>query len=33
MTRYSIQPRDQVFEKGYGFLSLARDMRKISVKI
>ena len=28
MTRYSIQPRDQIFVKGYEFLSFARDMRK-----
>ena len=26
MTRYSVQPRDQVFVKGYGFLSFAKNM-------
>ena len=26
MTRYSFQPRDQIFVKGYGFLSLAKNM-------
>ena len=26
MTRYSVQPRDQVFVKDYGFLSLAQNM-------
>ena len=31
MTHYSIQPRDQIFVKGYGFLSFARNMgRNIS---
>ena len=28
MTRCSVQPRDQIFLKGYGFLSFARDMGK-----
>ena len=28
MTRYSIQPRGQIFVKGYGFLSFARNMGK-----
>ena len=28
MTCYSIQPRDRIFVKGYGFLSLARYMGK-----
>ena len=28
MTRYSVQPRDQIFIKGYGFLSFARNMGK-----
>ena len=28
MTRYSVQPRDQIFVKGYGFLSFVRDMDK-----
>ena len=33
MTRYSVQPRDQIFENGYGFLSLAKTMgRKVLVK-
>ena len=26
MTRYSVQPRDQIFVKGYGFFSFARSM-------
>ena len=25
MTRYSVQPRDQVFVKGYGFLLFAKN--------
>ena len=28
MMRYSIQPRDRVFIKGYGFLSFAKNMGK-----
>ena len=28
MTRYSIQPRDRIFVKGYGFLSFAKNMVK-----
>ena len=28
MTRYSIQPRDQTFVKGYAFLSFAKNMGK-----
>ena len=28
MTRYSVQPRDQIFVKGYGFLSFAKNMGK-----
>ena len=28
MMRYSVQPRDLKFVKGYGFLSLAKDMGK-----
>ena len=28
MTRYSVQPRDQIYVKGYGFLSFARNMDK-----
>ena len=28
MTRYSVQPIDQIFVKGYGFLSFARNMGK-----
>ena len=31
--RYSFQPRDQIFVKGYGFLSFAKNMSKILVKI
>ena len=35
MTRYSVQPRDRIFVKGYGFLSFAKSMRwvKILVKL
>ena len=29
MTRYLSQPRDQMFVKGYGFLSFAKNMRRI----
>ena len=28
MTQYSVQPRDQIFVKGYGFLSFARNIGK-----
>ena len=28
MTRYSVQPRDRIFIKGYGFLSFAKNMGK-----
>ena len=28
MMRYSIQPRDQIFVKEYGFLSFAKNMGK-----
>ena len=28
MTRYSVQPRDEVFVKGHGCLSFARNMGK-----
>ena len=28
MTRYSVQPRDQIFVKGYGFLSFTKNMGK-----
>ena len=28
MMRYSVQPRDRIFVKGYGFLSFARNMGK-----
>ena len=28
MTRCSIQPRDKIFVKGYGFLSFAKNMGK-----
>ena len=28
MTRESVQPRDQIFVKGYGFLSFAKNMDK-----
>ena len=26
MTRYSVEPRDRIFVKGYGFLSFAKNM-------
>ena len=26
--RYAVQPRNQTFVKGYGFLSFAKNMRK-----
>ena len=28
MMRYSVQPRDRIFVKGYGFLSFAKNMSK-----
>ena len=28
MTRYSVQPRDQIFVKGYGYLCFAKNMSK-----
>ena len=28
MKRYSFQPRDRIFAKGYGFLSLAKNIRE-----
>ena len=28
MERYSVQPRDRIFVKGYGFLSFSRSMEK-----
>ena len=28
MTRYSVQPRDRIFLKGYGFLSFAKNISK-----
>ena len=33
MTRYSVQPSDQIFVKGYGFLSFAKNMSKNISKI
>ena len=27
--QYSVQPRERMFVKGYGFLSFAKNMRKI----
>ena len=30
--RYSVQPRDQIFVKGYGYFSFAKDMGKTYVK-
>ena len=28
MAKYSIQPRDRIFVKGYGFLAFAKNMSK-----
>ena len=28
MTRYSVQPRDRIFVKGYGFTSFAKNIGK-----
>ena len=28
MMRYSVQPRDRIFVKGYGFFSFAKNMGK-----
>ena len=28
LTRYSVQPRDRIFVKGYGFLSFAKNTGK-----
>ena len=28
MMQYSVQPRDQIFVKGYGFLSFPKDIGK-----
>ena len=28
MTRYSVQPKDRIIVKGYGFLSLTKDISK-----
>ena len=33
MTCYSVQPRDRIFIKGYGFLSFAKNMVEILVKV
>ena len=33
MTRYSVQTRDQMFVKDYGFFSFAGNMGKILIKI
>ena len=30
--RYSIEPRDRIYVKGYGFLSFAKNMGKILIK-
>ena len=31
--RFSVQPRDRIFVKGYGILSIAKNVVKILVKI
>ena len=33
MTRFSVQPRDRIFVKGYGFSSFAKNVVEILVKI
>ena len=33
MIRYSVQPRDLILVKGYGFLSFVKNMGKILEKI
>ena len=33
MKKYSIQLRDQIFVKGYGFLSFGKSMGKISITL
>ena len=33
MTRFSVQPRNPIFVKGYGAFSFARNAGKILVKI
>ena len=33
MIQYSVQPRYRIFTKGYGFLSFAKNIGKISGKI
>ena len=32
MTRYSVEPRDWIFVKSYGFLSFARNMSKYRIR-
>ena len=32
MTRYSVQPRDRIFVKGYGFFSFAKNMGRNAEK-
>ena len=32
MTCYSVQPKDRIFVKGYGFLSFAKHMSKTTGK-
>ena len=32
MTRYSVQPRDRIFVKSYGFQSFAKSMGRITDK-
>ena len=33
MIRCSLQPRDRMFVKGYGFLSFAKNIDKMSMKM
>ena len=32
MTQYSVQPRERIFVKGYGYLSFAKNMGKNTIK-
>ena len=31
--RYSVEPRDRIYEKGYGFLSFAKNMGAHATKV
>ena len=32
-TRYSIEPKDGIYGKGYGFLSFAKNIGKLTTKV